>query len=416
MRRQFDRRPLSNGLSLLALKPSSRRGRSIGKGFALSRLAVMSFASFAIVFLLGVHLYLLQVNLIQDTGSLSISTLKSEKGVLIPPVTTPLREVDLELYTIRINTWKRLEQLMVSIEHHATCPGVAQIQVVWCEEQDPPQDLLRFPRVVVERHTVNALNERFHILEETPTMGILSMDDDVLRPCEAIDSGFFKWTQNPHRMVGFDARTHVVDDTGMWKYGYMSTTEKSNQYSLSLPRYCFIHRDYLHSYMTHLPRPIFQHVAENFNCEDIAMSFWISHLTDGRPPLLADIWAMKSMIKLYSPERISGTHNHKELRDACVDSFAQQLGLKGKLKKGVIEHREAPLFECGAPGDKAPPNWRVVDRHAALLEKIHHWKHIKMSEALKELSQLRNHMIRHAFVLGLIENTTPWKERWEKPL
>lgn len=377
----------------------------------------MTFAAFAIVFLLGIHLYLLQANSEHDTGSLRISPLTGEKGVLIPPSVTPLREVDLELYTIRINTWKRLEQLMVSIEHHATCPGVAQIQVVWCdEEQDPPHELERFPKVVVERHSVNTLNERFHILQETPTMGILSMDDDVLRPCEAIDSGFFKWTQNPHRMVGFDARTHVVDDTGTWKYGYMSTTEKSNQYSLSLPRYCFIHRDYMNSYMTHLPRPIFQHVAEVFNCEDIAMSFWISHLTDGRPPLLADNWSMKSMIKLYSPERISGTHNHKKLRDACVDSFAQQLGLKGKLNKGVIEHKEAPFFQCGAPGDKAPANWRVVDRHAALLEKIHHWKHIKPSEFLKELSQLRNHVIHRAFVLGLIENTTPWKERWEKPL
>lgn len=418
MRRHVVRRSPPNGSSSLASKSSSRRGRSVNNGFVLSRLAVAAFAAFAIVLLLGMYLYSLQAIRVHDQGS-PLITLSSSGGDMvahIPPV-TPLRDVDLELYTIRINTWKRLEQLMVSIEHHATCPGVAQIQVVWCDEQgDPPRELEEHPKVVLERHVVNSLNERFHILEETPTMGILSIDDDVLRPCEAIDSGFFKWTRNPHRMVGFDARTHVVDkETGTWKYGYMSTTEKSNQYSLSLLRYCFIHRDYLNSYMKDMPRPIFDHVAEIFNCEDIAMSLWISSLTEGSPPLLADTWSMKSLIKLYSPETISGTHGHKQLRDACVNSFSQQLGLKGILKKATIEHKEDPFFECGAPGDdKAPANWRVVDRHAALLTKIHHWKHLKRGNVIKEVSQLRMHMIRHAYELGLVEDTSPWKERWKR--
>jgi hypothetical protein len=121
------------------------------------------------------------------------------------------------------------------------------------------------------------------------------------------------------------------------------------------------------------------------------------------------------MIKLYSPETISGTHGHKQLRDECVNSFSEQLGLRGILKKTTIEHKEEPLFECGAPGDdKAPANWRVVDRHAVLLIKIHHWKHLKRGDAIKEVSQLRMHMIRHAYVLGLIADTSPWKKRWEK--
>ena len=134
---------------------------------------------------------------------------------------TPLRPIDKEKFTIRINTWQRLDQLLVSIDHHASCPGVAQIQVVWCEPIDPPPALLALhpDKVLIERHTVNSLNERFHILPttETPTLGILSMDDDVLRPCDAIDSGFFQWTQSPDRFVGFDYRIHVEQDDGSWK-------------------------------------------------------------------------------------------------------------------------------------------------------------------------------------------------------
>jgi glucuronyl/N-acetylglucosaminyl transferase EXT2 len=99
---------------------------------------------------------------------------------------------------------------------------VKQIQVVWCDkENDPPQELEKFDKVVVEYHEANSLNERFRILEPAPTLGILSIDDDVLRPCVAIDSGFFKWTKSPHRMVGFDARTHIENDDGTWAYGYL---------------------------------------------------------------------------------------------------------------------------------------------------------------------------------------------------
>jgi len=123
--------------------------------------------------------------------------------------------------------------LVISIKHHLSCPGVKEIQIVWCDkENDPPEELLEMvgsyssssiyrKKIVIERHEVNTLNERFNILDPTPTIGILSIDDDVLRPCEAIDSGFFKWIKSPHRMVGFDARTHVENEDGSWEYGYL---------------------------------------------------------------------------------------------------------------------------------------------------------------------------------------------------
>ena len=145
----------------------------------------------------------------------------------------PLRPIDYEQYTIRINTWRRPEQLVVSVKHHASCPGVKQIQIIWCDkENDPPQEIIDMmmtttvnnstnKKIVIERHVENSLNERFNMIEPVPTLGILSIDDDVLRPCEAIDSGFFKWVKSPHRMVGFDARNHVENEDGSWEYGYL---------------------------------------------------------------------------------------------------------------------------------------------------------------------------------------------------
>jgi len=185
--------------------------------------------------------------------------------------------------------------------------------------------------VVVEDHTaVNSLNERFVVPEggAPPTKGILSVDDDLFYPCEALDAGFFKWTKSPDRMVGYDRRLH--DDSspsGEWKYGFLSLSKNRTEYSITLTRHAFIHVDYLQIYTHHLPQGIRNIIHKYKNCEDIAMSFLVSSMTEGQPPLLVDDWAMQSQIKLHVEEKISGSDQHKAVRDTCVHVFALFLGL-----------------------------------------------------------------------------------------
>ena len=328
---------------------------------------------------------------------------------------TTLRAIDREQYTIRMNTWRRPKQLVQSVKHHASCPGVKEIQIVWCDkENEPPRELLEMTepkapispsssgtRVVIEHHEANSLNERFNILEPTPTMGILSIDDDVLRPCEAIDSGFFKWVKSPHRMVGFDARTHVENDDGSWQYGYLSTTKKENMYSMALTRYCFIHRDYMIRYTSDLPATILDTVATKFNCEDIAMSLMISSLTEGRPPLLADLWAMNSQLKLEVDSGISGSGTHKKFRDNCLNEFSELFGLKdqnsdNRLQKGKWIHQsKAWMFDCGDDeDDDANTSYEKSKRELELERK---WEKLRRSED-KQL--LQKYLVLLAFEAG----------------
>ena len=385
----------------------------------------------ATVFLVGVHFYLFQV-------------LLSNKGTLLnefaaPDATdpaseqqhhrlTPLRQHDYEVYTIRINSWKRLDQLQTSILHHASCPGVVHIQVVWCMDQgEPPESLTDHEKVIVERHEVNSLNERFHILQEPPTLGILSIDDDVLRPCAAIDAGFFKWTQNPHRMIGFDGRSHTIVSNGnskTWKYAYLSETERTNRYSISLPRYAFLHRDYLNWYMTDLPRPIFNRVATSFNCEDIVMSFFVSSLTNGKPPLLADKWAsLGSQIKLYSHHGgISDSKNHKALRDACMNDFADLLHLKDRLQ--YARYSGPGLFSCGddpqyqvatsSKIDKSNVNRIRSARQREFDAMRTSWEAMPNDAVIKALMDMKSQAMVQAYWNGLIADSEPWQKRWKK--
>lgn len=251
---------------------------------------------------------------------------------------TPLRSIDKNKYTIRMNTWRRNKQLIASVRHYSTCPDVQQIQIVWCDkENQPPQEILDLTkeenaRVVVEYHEKNSLNERFNVLSKTETLGILSVDDDVLRPCVALDDGFFMWTDNPERMVGYDYRLHYSQDD-KWNYAGLKRTKKEGRYSMSLTRFCFLHVDYLNLYMRYMPKEILDTVDKNFNCEDIAMSFFISSLTNSQVPLLAGKSSRTSMVKLPSKAAISKTSSHREKRNACVDRFAYLLGLKDGYKE-----------------------------------------------------------------------------------
>ena len=370
---------------------------------------------------------------------------------------TPLlpnnNSIDSSQYTIRMNTWHRNEQLLLSVNHHAQCDGVAEIQIIWCDTQnDPPENIVHHTsgKVKIERHGINSLNERFKIvLDNTPTIGILSLDDDVLRPCEALDAAFLRWTRHPERMVGFDVRTHVVDHndantsvdddkkseeeeeegditatTTNWKYGYMSTTEKSNSYSLTLPRASFLHKDYLDLYIAAMPRPIYLYVAQHFECEDIAMSFFVSSLTGGKPPLITDYWAVKSMVKLYSEEKISGGKDHKVARDNCVDSFAGMLGVKedgewGPLQTAELVHggEKDRMFGYGAE----PEDWDSMDEASIsstrLRELVGTMKALKTkshNDQVKWLKKKKYQTEKEARKVGMIEKTVEWKERWKR--
>ena len=445
----------------------SRSGRRIAK-----RVWLAAFAAFAAAILIKIHVFLYHVFLGSSSGDLPTDNTNNNNAVAailgkngqpilsiedqqlqmtlneahshkLSSITT--HPIDSTQYTIRINTWQRNEQLLLSINHHSRCANVAEIQVIWCDmHNSPPDDIVNHPskKVKIEKHAINSLNERFKVLLDPPTLGILSLDDDVLRPCIALDAAFIRWTRHPDRMVGFDARTHVVvddDENGKnnieeassgynhhdkektkWKYGYMSTTESSNRYSMTLPRASFIHRDYLDIYTLALPREIYKYIAENLECEDIAMSFLVSSLTDGKPPLLTDYWSVKSMIKLYSAKKISGGSDHKRTRDNCVNNFAQLLGLKEDgqwpLTTGKLLHTDK-FFGYGTE----PEDWTTVDvdsiRSDGLKHVVQELKEVKgmsKEDRMNWLMKQKAETAKEAKSVGMVDGTQEWKERWEK--
>jgi glucuronyl/N-acetylglucosaminyl transferase EXT2 len=379
-------------------------------------------------------------NWIQDE-EVTLSELRNARDLLAQAkhhILAPLRNIDKEKFTVRINTWHRNAQLIAAVNHYLTCPNVAQVQIVWCDQSnDPPDQLLHEmtrKNVIVERHEINSLNERFRILPVTrnvmPTVGILSVDDDVLRSCEAMDAGFYRWTDHPDRIVGYDFRVHLIstdrnnqrlDTNPIWTYGYLSSAQKSNRYSMTLPRFCFIHRDYLDLYIKFAPDRLIQTVQNVLNCEDIAMGFFVSALTNGKVPLLADFWATTpSMIKFDSNQAISENKHHKQIRDDCVDKFGFLLGLKdgfralgneenwGVLESNPIMYDKYSLFGIGVDADSILQESRddFVDsrkNHTMLLSE---WNNLNTNKVGKERFPFENaktSLYRRMATLGLIK-------------
>lgn len=143
----------------------------------------------------------------------------------------------------------------------------------------------------------------------------------------------------------------------------------------------------------------------------------ISSMTSGKPSLLADLWAIKSMIKMYVEEKISGTKSHKSLRDECIDSFASLMGLKDeptRLKPSTYITEAHSLFGCG---DIPQENERQV--HSKSNREIEHdkllndWRDKEPNQVQKELKRMMGKAALKAYKAGLIANTDVWKERFD---
>mmetsp|Transcript_3383 Transcript_3383/g.5007 ORF Transcript_3383/g.5007 Transcript_3383/m.5007 type:complete len:240 (+) Transcript_3383:1138-1857(+) len=171
-------------------------------------------------------------------------------------------------------------------------------------------------------------------------------------------------------------------------------------------------------YMSHLPRNIFDVVASNFNCEDLAMSLFVTYLTDGMPHLLADLWATDSLVKIYSHSGgISGKTGHKLIRHECITDFSKALGLfegdEHELPMFQLVHDSHSVLELGAPLQHRMTNSTamIVSREDKLMASVQDftWRNIN-----DKIWKWQIPSIWEAMKSGLIQNTVPWEKRWGK--
>ena len=227
--------------------------------------------------------------------------------------------------TMRVNSFRRLDLLEFFLDYYKTCAAVKQIQVVWSDQRDkPPVDWLsKYPtgKVLFEVHDKDSLNNRFVPLQEIPTEAVLSIDDDLIVPCNLIEDTLRVWNSFPSALVGFSPRMLGWDTmTGDVRYMRWQQTWWSGMYAVMLTKIGILHRDYLSTFSKAVPPAFLEHVNKIRNCEDIAMAHVVAKSSNAAP-----VW-VDGVVYEVSEKGISSGQSHFNDRSSCVAKLSQLTG------------------------------------------------------------------------------------------
>lgn len=153
-------------------------------------------------------------------------------------------------------------------------------------------------------------------------------------PCADLDRAFHAWEQNPRQLAGFYPRAHLARarPEGGCSYIYstkLSTVWLARAYSIVLTKAAVLHRDYLEMYTHYMPAGIREEVDKRRNCEDIAMQFLVSHVTDGAPTAVGSLWIRdvgQGNAALGQVAGVSAMGGHMAARSECLTAFARYYG------------------------------------------------------------------------------------------
>eukprot|EP00526_Cylindrotheca_closterium_P020090 CAMPEP_0113654884 /NCGR_PEP_ID=MMETSP0017_2-20120614/29397_1 /TAXON_ID=2856 /ORGANISM="Cylindrotheca closterium" /LENGTH=130 /DNA_ID=CAMNT_0000568067 /DNA_START=199 /DNA_END=591 /DNA_ORIENTATION=- /assembly_acc=CAM_ASM_000147 len=121
------------------------------------------------------------------------------------------------------------------------------------------------------------------------------------------------------------------------------------------------------------------------------------------------------MVKLYVEEKISGGKSHKALRDECVNTFAEMMGLKdgpNQLQAQPYLHKKDTLFECGDVPDTGTLHPKT-EREKELDELKTNWHNAGGQAMTKAVKGLMSKTGLVAYQKGLIQKSDKWKERFQ---
>ena len=254
--------------------------------------------------------------------------------------------------TIRVNTFRRMDLIegflgyYTSTKRRKECAFIKEITVVWSDTENAPPPELRAKyegsgdsvggggdrsggaadsasskRVVFEVHTKNSLSNRFLPQQQPSTEAVLSIDDDLVIPCDILARNIVSWSSFSDSLVGYSPRMHAVDaSTGIMRYLRWQHTWWSGVYSIVLTKASFLHRDHLVAFAKTVPPAFLDHIDRVRNCEDLAMALTVLSTTRAAP-----VW-IDGIVYEVSGQNIGGISSggsHFDKRSECLQTLRE---------------------------------------------------------------------------------------------
>lgn len=246
-----------------------------------------------------------------------------------------------------MQTYRRPKELAntLSVLLAEPIPSLLEVVVVWNDlEVDPPLDFFTQHGVKVRhrRSKRNSLNEKLWPDSEYRTKAILLSDDDVYYHPSDLEFVFQSWRKfGQNRLTGALARCHKLGVNETWGYDFCSQDASEDSYSMILTNLCFAPISFLDFYSSNDPImvKVRQYVDKHFNCEDIALNFMASMLTQSGPLLVK---GHENYVNYVPRQGISTKPGHLEARSQCLNDFAEMITCMplmnetARIERGVI--------------------------------------------------------------------------------
>lgn len=229
---------------------------------------------------------------------------------------------------IAMQTYRRPKELAKTLQVllAVPIPSLLEIVIVWNDlEANPPADFTSQHGIKVRyrKSARNSLNEKLLPDPEYRTKAILLSDDDVYYHPSDLEFVFQSWRKfGQNRLTGALARCHKLGVNGTLEYYFCSKSSSEDVYSMVLTNLCFAPISFLDFYSSNDPTmvQIRKYVDTHFNCEDIALNYMASMLTQSGPLLVK---GRKDYVNYVPAQGISTKPGHLEARSQCLNDFAE---------------------------------------------------------------------------------------------
>lgn len=230
-----------------------------------------------------------------------------------------------------------------AVQFYSSCPYVGEIYIVWCEKKNPSKALManykarKMPAVSFIIHDEDSLNNRFKPLDGVPHHdAIFNVDDDIRVPCHELGLGFETWRSSPNSLVGYIPRIHVRGAAGSLDYRCWWNVWWYGAYSIVLTKAAFVHHRFLSIYSNEMPSSIRKYVDDNRNCEDIAMQFLMSNITNLPPIFVKGHLSDEGAFGGISTSQNFIKAQHMNARAECLNDLVIMFGRNPLVKSHTI--------------------------------------------------------------------------------
>ncbi|KAI5479115.1 glycosyltransferase family 64 protein [Pseudohyphozyma bogoriensis] len=225
---------------------------------------------------------------------------------------------------ISVNNAERLGHVAELIRHYWTSEKLDMVYITWHNPSlvvpKKLKTMVAAGKLVILRQSTDSLSNRFNPIRGLRTEAVFIADDDIFITTKDIDFAFEVWEARRESIVGFYPRIHGYDSDGSVFYAMAG---KHHKYSMILTKAMMISAVHLHAYTCVLAPEVHRFVDMGTNCEDIAMNFMVSGLTNAAPvcvdvTVLSDFGTHTGISNSYGDRDVFAAR-----RDACVANLIE---------------------------------------------------------------------------------------------